>query len=30
MEDAIYNGVKICFPEKQQIHNKFEMQIDDG
>ena len=27
MEDAIYNGVKILFPEKQQIHNKFEMQI---
>ena len=27
MEDAIYNGGKILFPEKQQIHNKFEMQI---
>ena len=27
MEDPIYNGVKILFPEKQQIDNKFEMQI---
>ena len=27
MEDAIYNGVKILFPEKQKIHNKFKMLI---
>ena len=27
MEDAIYNVVKILFPETQKIQNKFKMQI---